>query len=196
MAQKALFAKGGKEPGCTAHARWMLFELHANHSSLIAVWGLKFLDLRYDVERDVKALNAKDRNMTRQEKAKPDVDGLHKWLSLHRRKIPDGSATTRSTGLQPQTLGGADAHLYDGQIPIDNNWCENQIGSVALGRGNWLFAGSLRGGKRAAIMRLIQSAMINGHDPYAYMKDILTRLPTQGNSRSDELLQHGLKPQT
>jgi hypothetical protein len=66
-----------------------------------------------------------------------------------------------------------------------NNWVENQICPWAVGRPNWLFAGSLRGGQRAAaIMSLIQSARLNGHDPYAYLKDVLTRLPTQKNNRS------------
>ena len=61
----------------------------------------------------------------------------------------------------------------------------------ALGRKNWLFAGSLRSGKRAAaIMSLIQSARLNGHDPYAYLKDVLTRLPTQRASEITELLPH------
>lgn len=71
-------------------------------------------------------------------------------------------------------------YLDDGAVPIDNNQVENQIRPWALGRSNWLFAGSLRSGKRAvAIMSLIQSARLNGHDPYAYLKDVLTRLPTQ-----------------
>ena len=87
-------------------------------------------------------------------------------------------------------------YLYDGQVPIDNNWCENQIRPAALGRNNWLFAGSLRAGQRAAaVMSLIQSAKINGHDPYAYMKDVLTRLPTQKNSQIEELLPHCWTPQ-
>lgn len=60
---------------------------------------------------------------------------------------------------------------------------------------NWLFAGSLRAGQRAAaIMSLIQSAKLNGHDPYAYFKDVLARLPTQQNSRIDELLPHRWQP--
>ncbi len=76
-------------------------------------------------------------------------------------------------------------------MPIDNNWIENQIRPIAIGRSNWLFAGSLRAGQRAAaVMTLIQSAKLNGHDPYAYLKDILTRLPTQAASRIDELLPH------
>lgn len=80
---------------------------------------------------------------------------------------------------------------------IDNNWCENQIRPWALGRKNWLFAGSLRSGKRAAaIMSLIQSqsARNNGHDPYAYLKDVLTRLPTQRASKIDQLLPHNWQP--
>lgn len=65
----------------------------------------------------------------------------------------------------------------------------------ALGRANWLFAGSLRAGKRAAaIMSLVHSAKINGHDPYAYLKDVLERLPTHPASRIDELLPHRWMP--
>lgn len=80
-------------------------------------------------------------------------------------------------------------------VSIDNNWVENQIRPCALGRSNWLFAGSLRSGKRAAaIMSLIQSARMNGHDPYAYLKDVLTRLPTQRASEIGQLLPHQRVP--
>ena len=80
-------------------------------------------------------------------------------------------------------------YLDDGAERIDNNWAENQIRPWAFARKNWLFAGSLRSGKRAAaIMSLIQSARLNGHDPYAYLKDVLTRLPTQCTSDIDQLL--------
>lgn len=68
---------------------------------------------------------------------------------------------------------------------------EVRIRIVAIGRNNWLFAGSLRAGQRsAAVMSLIQSARLNGHDPYAYLKDVLTRLPTHKASRIGELLPH------
>ena len=80
-------------------------------------------------------------------------------------------------------------YLDDGELPIDNNHIENRIRPVALGRSNWLFAGSLRAGQRAAaVMSLIQSAKLNGHDPYRYLKDVLERLPTQPASRLEELL--------
>jgi transposase len=79
----------------------------------------------------------------------------------------------------------------DGQLPVDNNWIENQIRPIAIGRNNWLFAGSLRAGQRAAaVMSLIQSARMNGHDPYAYLKDVLSRLPTHKASQIGELLPH------
>ena len=79
----------------------------------------------------------------------------------------------------------------DGQLPVDNNWIENQIRPIAIGRNNWLFAGSLRAGQRAAaVMSLVQSARMNGHDPYAYLRDVLTRLPTHRASRVEELLPH------
>ena len=80
-------------------------------------------------------------------------------------------------------------YLDDGDLPIDNNWVENRIRPIALGRQNWLFAGSLRAGKRAAaVMSLIHSAKLNGLDPYAYLRDVLERLPTQPASRIAELL--------
>ena len=81
--------------------------------------------------------------------------------------------------------------IDDGDLPADNNHIENRIRPIALGRSNWLFAGSLRGGTRAAAaMSLIQSAKLNGHDPYAYLKDVLERLPTHPASRIEELLPH------
>ena len=85
----------------------------------------------------------------------------------------------------------AHRHGVNGAVPIDNNQIENLIRPWALGRSNWLFAGSLRSGKRAsAVMSLIQSARMNGHDPYASLKDVLTRLPTQRAGQVTDLLPH------
>ena len=82
-------------------------------------------------------------------------------------------------------------YIDDGERPADNNWVDNQIRPIAIGRNNWLFAGSLRAGKRAAaVMSLVHSARLNGHDPYAYLKDVLDRLPAQPASRIGELLPH------
>ncbi|WP_085213353.1 transposase domain-containing protein [Methylomagnum ishizawai] len=80
---------------------------------------------------------------------------------------------------------------------MDNHHLENRIRPVALGCRNWLFAGSLCAGQHAAVlMSLIQSAKLNGHDPYAYSKDVMDRLPTQPAQRIGELLPHRWQPQS
>ena len=78
--------------------------------------------------------------------------------------------------------------LLDGDVPIDNNYVENRIRPWALGRRNWLFIGSQLAGERAAVvMSLLQSAKLNGHEPWAYLKDVLTRLPRMTNRQIPEV---------
>ena len=150
---------------------------------------MKLISQIYDVEREVKTLHTDQRLQIRQTKARPIADAMHEWMKLQRCRITDGSATAKALDYSLKRWGALTRYLDDGQLPIDNNWCENQIRPIAIGRGNWLFAGSLRAGQRAAaVMSLIQSAKLNGHDPYAYMKDVLTRLPTQRASQVGDLL--------
>ena len=114
----------------------------------------------------------------------PITETLHRWLIAQRQRVPEGSGTALAIDYSLKRWEALTRYLDDGDAPIDNNWVENQIRPWAIGRSNWLFAGALRGSQRAAaIMSLIQSARLNGHDPYAYMKDVLTRLPTQKNSQ-------------
>jgi transposase len=192
---KACFDKGVTEVGCMAHARRKFHELWVNHGSSIGEQALKFFQDLYDVERDVQALSAEDRKQARQERSKDLADALHKWLVLQRQKVPNGSATAKAIDYSLKRWTALVKYIDDGDLPIDNNWVENQIRPIALGRSNWLFAGSLRAGKRAAaVMSLVHSARLNGHDPYAYLKDVLERLPTQPASRIDELLPHRWQP--
>jgi hypothetical protein len=105
--------------------------------------------------------------------------------------VPEGSATSKAIDYSLKRWQALTRYIDDGNLPISNNWVENQIRPIAQGRANWLFAGSLRAGKRAAaIMSLIHSARINGHNPYAYLRDVLERLPTHPASRIDDLLPH------
>lgn len=123
------------------------------------------------------------------------MDALHAWMVAQRDIVHNGSAIGKALDYSLKRWTALSRYLDDGAVAIDNNWCENQIRPWALGRKNWLFAGSLRSGKRAAaIMSLIQSARNNGHDPYAYLKDVLTRLPTQRASEIAELLPHRWRP--
>lgn len=190
---KALFERDVIEVGCLAHARRKFHELHENHRSQIAADALVFFGALYDVETRAREqkLDAIGRQRLRQLLGRPIADSLHQWLILHRQKVPDGSATAKAIDYSLNRWEALTRYLDDGDLPIDNNWLENRIRPVTLGRSNWLFAGSLRAGRRAAvIMSLIQSAKLNGHDPYRYLKDVLERLPTHPASRIDELLPH------
>jgi hypothetical protein len=194
---KALFERGVTEIGCMAHARRKFHELHENQRSEIAAEALVFFGVLYDIETEAREqqLDAIARQRLRQQRAKPVADHLREWLILHRSKVPDGSATAKAIEYSLGRWEALTRYLEDGDLPIDNNWLENRIRPVALGRANWLFAGSLRAGQRAAVvMSLIQSAKLNGHDPYRYLKDVLERLPTQPASRIDELLPHCWQP--
>ncbi len=190
---KALFERGVIEVGCMAHARRKWHELFANHRSELAAEALMLYGRLYDIERDAREqkLDAEGRRQLRQQRAKPCAEGLRQWLVRQRGQVPDGSGTAKAINYSLGRWAALLRYLEDGDLPIDNNHVENCIRPVALGRSNWLFAGSLRAGQRAAtIMSLIQSAKLNGHDPYTYLKDILERLPTQPASRLEELLPH------
>ena len=188
---KASFELGVTEIGCMAHARRKFFELHATNKSQLAEQALRYIQLLYEIEHEVRDLKPDLRRRIRQEKAVPVMDALHAWMITQRLLVHDGSAISKALDYSLKRWTALSRYLDDGAVPIDNNWAENQIRPWALGRKNWLFAGSLRSGKRAAaIMSLIQSARLNGHDPYAYLKDVLTRLPTQRASEITELLPH------
>jgi transposase len=188
---KALFQNTVTEAGCMAHARRKFHDLWANHKSTLAKEALDLFGALYDVERIARELDADQRHRLRQLRSKPITDTMHEWLTLHRRRATDGTAIAKAIDYSLGRWVALTRFLDDGALPIDNNWIENRIRPIALGRSNWLFAGSLRGGQRAAAaMSLIQSAKLNGLDPYRYLRDVLERLPTHPNSRIEELLPH------
>jgi transposase len=184
-----------REIGCWAHARRKFFELHDANKSVLAAEALTRIGAIYVAEREADGMNADARHAHREQHARPRVDALFAWLESLRPNINSGSATAKAVDYLLRRKAAFTAYLDDGRFPIDNNPVENAIRPIALGRKNWLFAGSALAGQRAAnIMSLIQTAKANGHDPHAYLRDVLTRLPTQLNSRISELLPHTWQP--
>ena len=193
---KALFEQGITELGCMAHVRRKFHDLYQASGSEIAQQALVLIGHLYAIEQQAKGLDPESRWRIRQEKAKPMMDRIHAWLQLQRTKATEGTALARAIDYGLRRWQALVRYLEDGRIPIDNNHIENRIRPIAIGRNNWLFAGSLRAGKRAAaIMSLIQSAKLNGHDPYEYLKDVLTRLPTHPYRRIEDLLPHRWQPE-
>jgi transposase len=188
---KACFELGVNEVGCLAHARRKFHELWVNHQSSVGEQALKFFIQLYEVEREVRDLPPDERKRRRQEHSRQVADALHLWLTQQRQKVPEESATAKAIDYSLKRWVALTRFIDDGDLPADNNWVENQIRPIAIGRSNWLFAGSLRAGQRAAaIMSLVHSARLNGHEPHAYLKDVLERLPTQPASRIGKLLPH------
>ena len=146
---KTGFANGITEVGCLAHARRKFFDLHVSNKSQIAAQALLYISQLYDVEREVKHLTTDERRHIRQTRSKPLADAFHQWMVLQRQKITDGSATAKALDYSLKRWVALTLFLGDGQLPIDNNWIDNQIRPIAIGRNNWLFAGSLRAGNRA-----------------------------------------------
>ncbi|WP_395147518.1 IS66 family transposase [Moraxella atlantae] len=202
---KPLFGRGVIEVGCMAHARRKFHELHVTGQSLISIEALELFQTLYAVEREIDERFEKNQTLLprdaqvvrqiRQDKAKPVADRLLVWLQEKRLGTTKNASITKAIEYCLKRWQALTRYLDDGSLPIDNNWAENQMRPWALGRKNWLFAGSLESGQRAAnVMSLIQSARLNGLDPYAYLADVLRRLPTHPDSQIDELLPHCWKP--
>lgn len=192
---KHLMGDKVQEAGCWAHARRKFFDLHTANKSQIAQQALVQIGQLYEIERQVQEASADERLSIRQQHSRPVIDKLYSWLTDHRAKVPEGSATAKAIDYSLRRWTALTRFVDNAQVPIDNNWIENQMRPIALGRKNWLFAGSLRAGERAAaVMSLIQSAKLNGHDPHAYLKDVMNKLPTWPYSRIDELLPHRWQP--
>ena len=191
----ATTTQGVTSAQCMAHARRKFNDLWANHRSPVGRQALRYFQVLFRIEREIEALTSEERQRRRQRKSRRVLAVFHRWLLAQRQLVPTGSATMKAIDYSLKRWAQLTRFVQDGDVPISNNWVENQIRPIAIGRSNWLFAGSLRAGERAAaIMSLLHSARINGHEPYAYMKDVLQRLPTHPASRIDELLPHRWTP--
>jgi transposase len=174
---------------CAAHARRKFDELLG--TSEVAKEAIKRIGWIYHVEGQFEGMDAQQRQAAREELTRPLWKELHVWLKLERRRVPDGGSIAAAIDYSLNAWEALTRHLEDGAVPIDNNFIERQIKPWAMGRKAWLFCGSELAGQRAAVvMSLVQSAKLNGHDPWAYLRDVLDRLPSHPNSRIEELLPH------
>ena len=174
---------------CVAHARRKFDELVA--TSEVAKEAIKRIGWIYHVEGQFDGMDAQQRLAARKQLTEPLWKELHVWLKLERGRVPDGGSIAGAIDYSLNSWTALTRHVEDGALPIDNNFIERQIKPWAMGRKAWLFCGSELAGQRAAIvMSLVQSAKLNGHDPWAYLRDVLERLPSHPNSRIDELLPH------
>jgi len=122
---------------------------------------------------------------------------LHAWLISKRQVLAKADVTAKAIDYSLSNWTALTRFLDDGNVPIDNNAAENSVRPLAIGRRNWLFVGSQQAGERAGIvLSLIESAKLNGHDPWAYLKDVFERLPTLKHRDLAQLLPHNWRPAT
>ena len=191
----ALQAQGVTPALCMAHARRKLYEAHAFNGSPIAARAVALIAKLYEVEREVRELQPEARRLWREQHAKPVAQALHTWLAEQRPKLAKADVTAKAIDYSLSNWRGLTRYLDDGNVPIDNNAAENAVRPLAIGRKNWLFIGSQQAGERAAVvLSLIESAKLNGHDPWAYLKDVFERLPTLKQRDLALLLPHNWRP--
>jgi transposase len=187
--------EGCIEAGCLAHARRKFDELAKANASPVAAQAIVRIARIYRVESQAREMAPEARFAHRQQYARPLWDELHAWMKLERTRVHDGGGIAAALDYSIKRWAALGRFLSDGALSVDNNHIENLMRPWAVGRKSWLFAGSELAGKRAAmVMSLVQSAKLNGHDPWAYLKDVLERLLAHPNQRIDELLPHRWKP--
>ncbi len=201
--------EGGRSPGlitgalCWAHSRRKFFELAdiaagARRKSQgktdvvispMALEAVQRIDRLFDIERTINGLTADQRLAARQDLSKPLVADLKAWMTQERAKLSRGNEVAKAMDYMLKRWDAFSRFLDDGRICLTNNAAERALRGIALGRKSWLFAGSDRGGQRAALMySLIVTAKMNDVDPQAWLADVLARIATHSAHNIDELL--------
>jgi transposase len=185
----------GRKPGlileaaCWAHARRKFYELAELTKAPMAIEAVKRIDELFAIEREINGKPAEIRLAVRQERSAPILAKLEPWLQAQRDRVSRKSEIGKAIAYTLRRWTALTRFTADGRICLSNNAAERSLRGIAVGRGNWTFAGSDRGGERAAaVYTLIETAKLNGLDPQTWLADVLARLPDHPAKRLSELM--------
>ena len=186
------------EASCWAHGRRKFFELADVAAKArgalsvlapLAVEAIKRIDAIFDIEREINGSSTDERLALRRQRVAPLVADLESWMRAQRGRLSRHSDVGKAMDYMLKRWDTFTRFLDDGRICLTNNAAERALRGIALGRKSWLFAGSDRGGERAAVMyTLIQTARLNDVDPQAWLADVLARINDHNIHRLEELL--------
>jgi transposase len=199
-AYDAFFLEPGRglvEVGCWAHARRHAFQARDTDPARMGA-VLAYIAQLYAVEKRARkaGIHGADLRLLRQEAARPITADLHAYLrKIHGELLPKSDAG-QAVAYILKNWTALTRYLDDGDLPIDNNRTERSLRGIAVGRNNWTFLGSDRGGKTMAILRsFVSSCELNQVDPFAWFSNVLARIPTHSIQKLDELLPHNCAAQ-
>jgi transposase len=183
------------EAACWAHVRRKFHDLYQAHRSPIAKEALERIAQFYGVEQEIRGRSPSERKEARQARSRPLVEAMHAWLKATLAKLSQKSDVAAAIRYALERWSALLRFCEDGRVEMDNNAAERSLRAVALGRKNYLFAGSDAGGERAAaIYSLLGSAKLSGIDPEAYLGAVLRRIADHSIHRIAELLPWNLFP--
>ncbi|HJL51667.1 MAG TPA: IS66 family transposase [Arenicellales bacterium] len=189
--------------GCWAHARRKFDEAIKSQGRKPSAktgkahQGLSYIQQLYRIERAIKDKPADERRRNRQQQSKPILDKIKQWVRRSVDEVPPATKLGKAIGYLQTEWERLVVYIEDGNLPIDNNRCENAIRPFVIGRKNWLFSNTDRGARASAgIYSLVETAKANRRDPYQYLRYVLTELPKADPANIDHLLPYELKPGT
>lgn len=186
-----------REAACWAHLRRDFHDVWTGTKSEIARKALDRIGALYDIEREITGCSAEERRRVRQTRTRPLAEDFKAWAETQLGRVSGKSALAKAFRYALRRWPSFTLFLEDGRVAIDNNPAERAIKPVVIGRKNWLFAGADAGGETLAeAMTIIESAKLSGHDPEAYLADILARIGDHKINRLDELLPWNWVPQS
>ncbi len=193
-----LYEKGRiVEAACWAHVRRKFHDLYQAHQSPIAKEALERIGQLYAIEQEIRGRPPAERKEVRRARARPQLEALHIWWKAKLAKLSQKSDVAMAIRYALDRWSALLRFCEDGRVEMDNNAAERALRAVALGRKNYLFAGSDSGGERAAaIYSLLGSAKLNGIDPEAYLSSVLRRIADHPINRIAQLLPWNLFPAT